>query len=545
MRQRLLGYFPLGTPLPAALPFDSQRSLAEIRQRWQTFLTHSPWVRRMGIHVHIPYCRHRCSYCDCSSTRLGSGQDLTTHLDKLDAEMTYLAPTFRSTEFDRLYVGGGTPNLLRPAQLRHLAEAVHARFTLAAGAVRCIEFSPEISTPAKFTAAREGGFNRVSFGVQSLNRRVLRAVKRPSMTPLKAQRAVTLAHEHDFADINVDLIFGLAGERTDSFLRTVMRVGSWTPHTITIQLLARNELSASYRSRSHERAVARRFVGFVEQLARRVDKDLPGYQLHCHPRTVVLVHESLARPYDQWLDFYAGLERILCSTLGLGRFAHSKMHGAWHLQNMDQEPDFAPDAHRYVARRYSPELEAVIDAACALMQQGRFAPADIAHRYGCVPPVLQTHLAELVARERLHKKGRWLVMRTLRTNPLVELVRATAEAASDASEQQPSKAVETPEPSGPGLTVPFGAAGETLYIRLEPAASDRRYYTVVGDLGVFYSSPGPLKADTEAALDRLMQGLERRLMAAGVSAGDLSESAHHIDRLVRRELARAGWSEAG
>lgn len=544
MRRRLLGYFPLGTPLPAALPLDSQRSLAEIRQLWTTFLDQSLLARRLGIHVHIPFCRHRCSYCDCSSTTLKGGQDLWTHLEKLDAEMAYLAPAFRSTQFERLYVGGGTPNLLRPVQLRQLAESVNTRYALAAGAVRCIEFSPELSTPAKFAAAGEGGFNRVSFGVQSLNRRVLRAVNRPSMTAKKAQRAVALAQAHGFADVNVDLIFGLAGERTDSFLGTVLQVGAWTPHTITIQLLARNELSAPYRSPAHERAVARRFISFAEQLAQRAEADLPGYQLHCRPRTVVLVHESLERPYDQWPDFYAGLDRILCSTLGLGRFAHSKMHGAWHLQNVDQEPDFGPDAHRYVARRYSPELEAVIDAACALMQDGRFAPTEIARRYGSVPPALQARTAELVARGRLHKEGGWRVMRGLRTNPLQPLVSALAEAASDAREQPQSAEVEVEEPSGPGVTVEFVSQGEALYIRLEPASSERRYYTVVGDVGVFYSSPGPLEADTEAALDGLMQAVRRRLMAAGVSAGDLPRHGHRLVELVRRELARAGWSEA-
>ena len=97
MRRRVLGHFSLGNPHAAALPFEDQTSLAEKRLCWARFLRQSPFAREVGIHVHIPFCLRRCTYCDCSSSRLRQVRDLSAHVDKLMAEMVYLEPVFRAT----------------------------------------------------------------------------------------------------------------------------------------------------------------------------------------------------------------------------------------------------------------------------------------------------------------------------------------------------------------------------------------------------------------------------------------------------------------
>lgn len=558
--KQLLGHYSSLYSYSEIMGFDRRLSLAQVRRHWRAFLRSSPFGREVGLHVHIPYCRRRCTYCDCSSQPLGSRTRLDAHLERLRAEMRYLRDDFRAVHMRRLYVGGGTPNLLSPAQLQCLAADVDACFRLRPGAVRSIEFAPELTSAMKLEAARAGGFDRISFGVQSLNPRVLAAVQRDRMSATRAERAVRGGHAAGFAEINVDLIFGLAGERTCSFHRGLREVARWGPHTVTVQLLANSELGSAYRSRGHERAVARRFAGYAEQLEARLDVELPGYRLALRPRTLVLVHESLLRPWESWLDFYSGQDRVSVSTLGLGTFAQSRMHTAWHLQNMDHLADFDPEARHYQGRRFTPELEATIDATAALMIEGRCDLAALRHRYGPAVEPLEQVVNRLVARGQLGRSGAFLSAGGGRKNPLLPLLRdlSQASAANDRDGRGPvtdprlaiqGRLAEAPEGQAPGqraaLKVNFRAGGSRWFVQVEPATDDRRYYKVVGGVGIFYGSHGPWSDETEHPLGQLMENLARRLAAARYSAGDVTDHAPQVRSLVVTELEARGWSTEG
>ncbi|MFH2006058.1 MAG: radical SAM protein [bacterium] len=547
MRSRVLGHFSNAYAYPAALPFDRRASLEQVRRCWEEFLAVSPFGRAVGMHLHIPFCRRRCSYCDCSSELLRDPARLDNHLERLTQELEYLRSTFVGTRLNRLYVGGGTPNLLAPEQLRRLAAEIDARYQFETGAVRSIELAPELCTEAGLEAVREAGFNRLSFGVQTLNERVLRAVNRPSMSQRKAARAVARAASGGFPEINVDLIFGLAGERTASFHRAVRQVGRWSPHTITIQLLANSEIGRGYRSRAHERQVAQRFADYALGLGQRLKRELPAYRCHLRPRTVVLVHRDMPRPWDRWLDFYSGQDRVAVSTVGFGLYAQSKLHGAWHLQNADNQPDFDPSAQRFVTRPYTPELEAAIDAACGLMNEGRFDPQEIARRYGQLPDSLQRRVDELLASGRLRRAGRQVVSGAQRTNPLRPLVTELAAGASQRVEentgpQTPLRARQNATPRG-GLAVTCRAAGGEWVVHVERAEKNRRYYAVVRGLGLYYGAPERWDSEAEAQMSTVMQGLLGRLDAAGVAAADLAHGSERIRSIVLAELARQPWVE--
>jgi len=548
MRACVLGHFSSAYPFPAALPFNRRAALDQVRQYWEEFLGSSSFARAVGMHVHVPFCRRRCSYCDCSSELLRDPALLDAYLDKLAPELEYLRSTFQETRLNRLYVGGGTPNLLAPEQLRRLAKEIDTRYQLEAGAVRCIEFAPELTTQARLEAAREGGFNRVSFGVQTLNERALRAVGRPSMSARKARRAVGRAAASGFSEINVDLIFGLAGERTASFHRTVRQLAQWSPHTITIQLLSNSELGRVYRSRAHERAVAKRFADYALGLNRRLRQELPAYHCHLRPRTAVLVHEEMPRPWDRWPDFYSSQDRVAVSTVGFGLFAQSKMHGAWHLQNADSRPDFEPRSLRFVSRRYTPELEAAIDAACGLMNEGRFDLQNIARRYGQVPTPLRQRVRELLASGRLRRAGRQVVCSEQRTNPLRPLVTELAEEACPEVEDNAGQGTASQSPlrgdePRAALAVPFRAGDGEWVIHVERAAKNRRYYAVVRGLGIYYGSPQSWDREAETQMSSVMHGVLGQLDISGASATDLADGTQRIRAIVQAELARLTWVE--
>ncbi len=553
LRKDLLGHYSNLYRYFVAGDLDQTLSLSEVRGLWRELLASSPFGKEVGIHVHIPFCRRRCSYCDCSSQVLGTRRRLERHLDLLSSEMEYLRDTFRDTSFTRLYVGGGTPNLLFAPQLRRLASEIQRSFRLRPEAVRCIEFAPGLSDEPRLEAARAGGFDRISFGVQSLDPQVLAAVNRPSMTPRRAQRAVALARAVGFEETNVDLIFGLASEPTRTFRQNLGEVASWEPQTITIQLLASSEVGRAYSSRRQELAVARRFVRFADSLAEGLGELAPGFRLMVRPRTLVLVHRSMVRPVESWLDFYSGQDRLAVSTLGLGRFAQSWMHTAWHVQNMATGEVFDPEARQHPARRYTPALQAALDCAMALMNEGRCDLAGLKRLYGPATEALERELELLSSLGRLEWRRDLVLAKGGRKNPLIPIIERLGSRASiaragpgvgrdDGRNEGPRPAPVPAEdtPDRPGIEVPFRLGGLHWFLRAERASMSRRYFAVVRGVGIYYGAKGHASEDARRPLAQLMEGVRRRLWGAGCTPETLTSDGRAVGSLLREEIASKG-----
>ena len=117
-----------------------------------------------AAYVHVPFCRHRCGYCDFS---LVAGRDdlIERYFQALGRE---LARVPEPLCLDTLFVGGGTPSHLGVAGLRRLAAVLQDKLILAAGAEATLEANPSDVTPELVEVLREGGFSRLSLGAQSL-----------------------------------------------------------------------------------------------------------------------------------------------------------------------------------------------------------------------------------------------------------------------------------------------------------------------------------------------------------------------------------------
>jgi oxygen-independent coproporphyrinogen-3 oxidase len=126
------------------------------------------------VYVHVPFCRHRCGYCDFT---LVAGRD-----DLIDRYFTAfgreLERVERMLEVDTLYLGGGTPSHLGPTGLRRIFGILHDRLRPAADAEVTVEANPLDVTPEFVAAARDCGVTRVSLGGQSLDAATLRALDR-------------------------------------------------------------------------------------------------------------------------------------------------------------------------------------------------------------------------------------------------------------------------------------------------------------------------------------------------------------------------------
>ncbi|MCW5952891.1 MAG: coproporphyrinogen III oxidase, partial [Propionibacteriaceae bacterium] len=164
-------------------------------------------------------------YCDFNTytaAELGSapGASQRAYLDAVRGELDLAARILGPRPIQTVFFGGGTPTLLPSAELVGLLEAVRARFPLAADAEITTEANPE-SVDARYLAAlAQGGFNRLSLGMQSSVAHVLAVLDRRH-TPGRVADAVRWAREAGFASVSLDLIYGSPGESAEDWRRSL------------------------------------------------------------------------------------------------------------------------------------------------------------------------------------------------------------------------------------------------------------------------------------------------------------------------------------
>jgi oxygen-independent coproporphyrinogen-3 oxidase len=169
----------------------------------------------LGIYVHVPFCAVRCGYCDFNTYVSTQGRD--GFAGAIAQELEQARAQLGDRPADTVFIGGGTPSLLDPAELRTILAAIE----LAPGAEVTSEANPESATRDWLQGAREAGVNRISFGMQSARRHVLAELDRVH-TPGRVAEAVADARAAGFERLSVDLIYGAHGE-TDADWETSVR----------------------------------------------------------------------------------------------------------------------------------------------------------------------------------------------------------------------------------------------------------------------------------------------------------------------------------
>jgi putative oxygen-independent coproporphyrinogen III oxidase len=176
-----------------------------------------------GVYVHVPFCSSRCDYC-----AFATWTDRDHLMDRYAAACVTEIGRARNEEAlgpaSSVFVGGGTPSRLPAPRLAEILDAIPRRD----GAEVTAECNPEDASGPLFAVWREAGVNRVSFGVQSMVPHVLAGLGRRH-DPESVARAVALAGAAGFHSINVDLIFGGAGETDDDFRHSLAAVLALEP----------------------------------------------------------------------------------------------------------------------------------------------------------------------------------------------------------------------------------------------------------------------------------------------------------------------------
>ena len=159
--------------------------------------------RARHLYVHLPFCAHRCGYCDFV-TVVGRRGDHDAYVDALLAELEFERPLLAERP-ETIFLGGGTPTFTEPEALARLLAA------LPAAAEVTVEANPETVTPELAELLRAAGVNRVSLGAQSFQPHLLGVLERQA-SPDDVRESVRTLRDTDFDNVSLDLIYGIPGQ---------------------------------------------------------------------------------------------------------------------------------------------------------------------------------------------------------------------------------------------------------------------------------------------------------------------------------------------
>jgi len=185
----------------------------------------------MELYVHLPYCRQKCRYCDFASYPCREST-MPAYVDALLAEADALKPRAEGASLSTLFLGGGTPSLLPPGLLERLLNGLAARFPRDADAEFTSEANPGTLTREWLEAARAGGVNRLSLGMQAYQPELLRTLGRIHSHD-QVIESVQAARQTGFRNINLDLMFGLPGQTRAQWLETLQQALALEPEHLS------------------------------------------------------------------------------------------------------------------------------------------------------------------------------------------------------------------------------------------------------------------------------------------------------------------------
>jgi putative oxygen-independent coproporphyrinogen III oxidase len=229
-------------PVDGALPRESLASFG---------------AKPFGFYVHVPYCATRCGYCDFNTytaTELGGGASQAGYAQHAIAEIRQARQVLGEAyvPVETVFFGGGTPTLLPAKDLVAMLKAIKNEFGLSTDAEITTEANPESVDEKYLVELVEGGFNRISFGMQSARPHVLEVLERKH-TAGRAQECVRWAYDAGFEQVNLDLIYGTPGESEQDWRASLEAViAAYPDHVSAYSLIVEDGTRLAARIRRGE-----------------------------------------------------------------------------------------------------------------------------------------------------------------------------------------------------------------------------------------------------------------------------------------------------
>lgn len=189
--------------------------------------------KKLGIYIHIPFCRTKCAYCDFYSFIPKTEGIYERYADTVIAHMEAYRDAARDRAPDSVYIGGGTPTAMPIDQLIRIIKAVKRNFKLSKNCEFTVEVNPKTADVKTFRRLRRAGVNRISIGLQSADAAELKMLTR-SHSRADFEECFRDARAAKIQNISVDLMFGIPDQTPESLLRSIDYVTRLHPDHISL-----------------------------------------------------------------------------------------------------------------------------------------------------------------------------------------------------------------------------------------------------------------------------------------------------------------------
>jgi len=271
------------------------------------------------LYVHVPFCAHRCGYCDFV-TLVGRREEHAGYVDAVLSELA-LERELLGEGVETIFLGGGTPTFLAPRELERLLAALPAAEEVT------VEANPETVTPGLAASLREGGVTRVSLGAQSFQPHLLSVLERRAR-PEDVRRAFYHLRDASFDNISLDLIYGIPGQSTSDLESDLAETLALAPdHVSCYELEAKPGTRFTHAHGAELARQAEAMEGYFEQVVDTlVSAGYRWYETSNFCRGNRVARHNLA----YWLGRdYLGLGIGAVSTVGSTRWRNKPKLGAY------------------------------------------------------------------------------------------------------------------------------------------------------------------------------------------------------------------------
>ena len=188
----------------------------------------------VSLYIHIPFCNTLCLYCACNKIITNDRKNIARYITYLEREIElYMKSIKKRLNVIQLHFGGGSPSWMSLDEVASIMKIINKHFNLQNAEEVSMEIDPRHTTPEFIYGLRDNGFNRISIGLQDLDKKVQKLVNR--VQSFEESRAVLeAAKECGFQSTNVDLIYGLPLQTLDGFSDTIDRVIELSPERIAL-----------------------------------------------------------------------------------------------------------------------------------------------------------------------------------------------------------------------------------------------------------------------------------------------------------------------
>jgi oxygen-independent coproporphyrinogen III oxidase len=224
---------PRYTSYPPATQFHSEVGSESYSGHISKMMSSS--VRNeISIYVHLPFCDTLCYFCGCTMLISNNREKIAEYIEYLKREITLVSDLLEGDSVVvQMHWGGGSPTHLLPHEIEDLGAHLRRTFSFAPNAECSIEIDPRGVTPEHVRAIQTVGFNRASIGVQDFNNNVQIAINRIQPQHITEQ-VIGWCREAEISSINLDLIYGLPYQTTQSFQETLDIVRGISPDRIAV-----------------------------------------------------------------------------------------------------------------------------------------------------------------------------------------------------------------------------------------------------------------------------------------------------------------------